>query len=190
MVLGVRISWLPGSTVAGRGQLPGAPACSSCSWALGFIASMGRGQSHTAGWHPQEMLNSSPVAVYYSVSLSWFLALVSQVPPLCGQLNKSLTSCPFSWQGLCCIPLRISQACSSSQAFLLFRPRELFPTPSLCAPLPTLSSGDGPFRQRWWGGQVLAGLWLLLLTLFASPFSCEYLSQLEGEVFKHPVCKS
>lgn len=38
-------------------------------------------------------------AVYYSASLSWLLALVSQVLPLCGLLNKSLASCPFSWQG-------------------------------------------------------------------------------------------
>lgn len=35
--------------------------------------------------------------LFTSVSLSWFLALVSQVLPLCGLLNKSPTSCPFSW---------------------------------------------------------------------------------------------
>lgn len=87
-------------------------------------------------------------AVYYCVSLSWFLALVSQVLPLCGLFNKSLKSCPSSWQGHwdCAASLCVSQACSSSQAFLLLRLHKLFSnTLPACPPCPPCPQVTVPF---------------------------------------------
>lgn len=89
-------------------------------------------------------------AVYYSISLSWFLALVSQVLPLCGLFNKSLKSCPSSWQGHwdCAASLCVSPRLAPAPRLSFYSDcTSVFPTPCLHAPLPTLSSGDSPFRQ-------------------------------------------
>lgn len=91
---------------------------SGCSWGLGVIASVGRGQS---------ILGRCQIA---QVFLSWLLTLVSQVLPLCGLLNKSLVSCPLRWQGWW--EGTVSPCASPRLSFYSDR-ASFFPTPSLCA---------------------------------------------------------
>ena len=159
----------------GRGSCLGllpAPATRGV-WAL--QQAWGEGRS---GQHPQEMPKSSP-SCYYSVSLSWFLALVFQVLPLCGLLNKSLTSCPFSWQGcwgwaasLCPSP-RLS---ISSDHVCFFQHLHRVP---FC---PACSRVLVPFGSPGAAGWALVAAVCFTLQL-------RMLEPAQGEVCKHPVCK-